>query len=147
AQDRIGTVHLQVSVDRANWLYKPGEPVRFHIAAIQDGHPLEGATVTYKIGPEMRPPRIDPTVPLTPKGLSIDGGTMSQPGFLRCIATLEHNGKTYRGLATAAFSPEAIQPTQKDPSDFDAFWNAGKAELAKLPMDAKRTLLPEYGNS
>ena len=45
-------------------------------------------------------------------------------------------------LATAAFEPEQIKPTQVEPKDFDAYWDAGKAELAAVPMDARRTLLP-----
>ena len=97
-----------------------------------DGHALSGIKVTYRIGPEMVAPQIDQTATLTGEGVTVDGGTMNQPGFLRCIATVEQNGKTYRGLATAAFNPEAIQPTQEDPKDFDEFWAAGKAALAKL---------------
>ncbi len=61
------------------------------------------------------PPKIDQTATLTTDGLTVDGGTMNEPGFLRCIATIEQNGKTYRGLATAAFQPETIKPTQQDP--------------------------------
>ena len=147
AQDRIGTVQLRVSTDHADWRYQPGQPVRFHITAIQDGHPLTGVKVTYKIGPEMMPPKIDQTVALPAEGITVDGGTLNDPGFLRCIATVEYNGKTYRGLSTAAFRPEALQPTQQDPADFDQFWAAGKTALAKIPLDAKRTLLPEYGNA
>lgn len=152
AQDhRIGTVQLRVSTDRADWRYEPGQPVRFRITATQDGHPLTGIKVSYRIGPEMMtPPKIDQsaTLPATADGaLTVDAGTMNEPGFLRCIATLEHNGRTYRGLATAAFRPEAIQPTQQDPADFDQFWSAGKAALARLPIDAKISPLPEYGNS
>jgi cephalosporin-C deacetylase-like acetyl esterase len=147
AQERIGTVQVRVSTDHSDWRYDPGQPVRFRIVAVQDGHPLTGAKVTYRIGPEMMPPAIDKTVELTGDGVTVDGGTMNEPGFLRCIATIEHRGKTYRGLATAAFRPEAIQPTQQDPPDFDQFWAAGKAELAKLPIDAKVTALPEYGNA
>ncbi|MEZ5354167.1 MAG: acetylxylan esterase [Bryobacteraceae bacterium] len=147
AQDRTGTIHIRVSTDRADWLYEPGQPVRFHITAIQDGHPVTGAKVSYRIGPEMMAPRIERTATLTGDGVTVDGGTMNQPGFLRCIATMEQNGKTYRGLATAGFRPEAIRPTQKDPADFDRFWDEGKAALAKLPIDAKLTPLPEYGNS
>lgn len=147
AQDRIGTIQVRVSTDRPDWRYEPGQPVRFRIVAVQDGHPLEGVKVTYRIGPEMMPPKIDQTVALTADGITVDGGTMNDPGFLRCIATVERNGKTYRGLATAAFQPEAIKPTQQDPPDFDQFWAAGKADLAKLPIDAKVTLLPEYGNA
>ena len=114
---------------------------------VQDGQPLTGAQVTYRIGPEMMPPKIEKTETLPADGLTVDAGTMNEPGFLRCIATIEHNGRTYRGLATAAFRPEAIEPTQQDAADFDQFWAAGKAALAKLPMDARITPLPEYGNA
>jgi cephalosporin-C deacetylase-like acetyl esterase len=147
AQDYIGTVQVRVSTDRPDWRYQPGQPVRFHITAIQDGHPLIGVKITYKIGSEMMPPKIDASATLTAEGLAVEGGTLTEPGFLRCIATVEKNGKTYRSLATAAFQPEAIKPTQQDPADFDQFWAAGKAALAKIPVDAKRTLLPDYGNA
>jgi cephalosporin-C deacetylase len=147
SQDRIGTVQVRVSTDHADWRYQPGQPVRFRITAVQDGQPVSGLTVNYRIGPEMMPPTLDQSVPLPAEGLTIDAGSMTQPGFLRCIATVELNGKTYRGLATAAFQPEAIQPTQQDPQDFDQFWDAGKAALAKLPIDAKLSPLPDYGNA
>jgi cephalosporin-C deacetylase len=147
AQDRIGTVQVRVSTDRADWRYEPGQPVRFRIVATQDGHPLTGAKVNYRIGPEMMPPRIEQSATLTPDGLTVEGGTMTEAGFLRCIATVEQNGRTYRGLATAAFRPETIKPTQKEPADFDDFWAAGKAALARLPIDARITPLPDYGNA
>jgi cephalosporin-C deacetylase len=147
AQNRTGTVQVRVSTDRADWRYQPGQPVRFRIVAIQDGHPLSGAKVSYRIGPEMVTPRMEQSATIPAEGLTVDGGTMKEPGFLRCIATVEHNGRTYRGLATAAFQPESIQPTQKDPADFDQFWEAGKAALAKIPLDARLTPLPEYGNA
>jgi len=147
AQDRIGTVQVRVSTDHSDWRYEPGQPVRFRIVAVQDGQPLRGIKVSYRIGPEMLPPRTDQTGTLGADGLTVDGGTLNEPGFVRCIATVEQNGRTYRGLATAAFRPESIQPTQRDPADFDQFWAVGKAALAKLPIDAKITPLPEYGNS
>lgn len=147
AQDHIGAVQVRVSTDRADWLYRPGQPVRFRIVAIQDGHPLTGVRVAYRVGPEMMPPRVEKTVELPAEGLLVDGGTMNEAGFLRCIATVEKNGKTYRGLATAGFQPQSIQPTQVDPGDFDAFWAAGKAALAELPIDARIIPLPEYGNA
>jgi len=145
--DRIGTIQVRVSTDRADWRYDPGQPVRFRILAVQDGQPLSGVQVSYRIGPEMLAPRIERTAALPAEGLVVDGGTMNEPGFLRCIATIERNGRTYRGLATAAFRPDSIKPTQQDPPDFDQFWAAGKAALAKLPVDAKVTPLPEYGNA
>jgi len=147
AQERTGTVQVRVTTDRSDWRYSPGQPVRFHIAAIQDGHPLTGVPVTVRVGPEMLAPTLTRTATLTAEGLTVEGGTMKEPGFLRAIATVEHSGRTYRGLATAAFHPEAIKPTQQEPAGFDAFWAEGKAALAKLPIDAKVTPLPEYGNA
>src|ERR1700682_5882811 len=83
AQERIGTVQVRVSTDRSDWRYEPGQPVRFHIVAIQDGHSLSGINVTYRIGPEMMPPKVDQTATTTADGLTVDGGTMNEPGFLR----------------------------------------------------------------
>lgn len=144
AQERTGQVRVLVSPDRADWTYSPGQPVRFRISAVLDGHPLQGAQVQYRIGPEMMPPTLDKTAKLPPEGLTVEAWAMKRPGFLRCVATVEVNGKPYRGLATAGFQPEAILPTTEEPADFDAFWAAGKEALAKLPVDARLTPLPDY---
>ena len=143
AQARIGTVTVRVSLDRADWTYKPGDPVKVKINVVQDGQPVPNAKVTYSFGPEMMPPTVEKTVAVPAEGLMVEAGTMKEPGFLRCIVTTEMNGRRYRGLATAGFAPEQIKPTTTDPNDFDAFWNAGKEALAKLPLDARLTLLPE----
>jgi len=77
----------------------------------------------------------------------IDAGTMQAPGFLRCRVFVRYDGKEYEGMATAAFSPEAIQPTTTPPADFVQFWNDAKSELAKTPLDARVTLLPDRSTS
>lgn len=142
AQLRIAAVQVRVAPDRADWTYQVGEPVKFAVNVTADGHPLTGATIVYKVGPEMLPAdEVSATLPAN--GLVVDGGTLKEPGFIRCSATVNVAGKTYRGLATAGLSPEKIQPTQTDPADFDAFWQAGKDELAKVPLEARRTLIPE----
>ncbi|MEP7269933.1 MAG: acetylxylan esterase [Acidobacteriota bacterium] len=144
AQDRTGVVIVRVTPDKSDWTYEPGQAASFQIAVIRDGHPIPGARVTYQVGPEMMPPSITKTEALSGTGLTVNAGTMKEPGFLRCIVTVEVDGKVYRGLATAGFKPNAIQPTTDDPPDFDAFWTAGKEDLAKLPVDAQVTLLPDY---
>ena len=48
AQDRIGSVQVRVSTDRPDWRYTPGQPVRFKITAIRDGHVLSGV---YSVDP------------------------------------------------------------------------------------------------
>jgi len=139
---RAATVRIIVAPDHRDWTYKVGEPVHFAVSATADNEPIDNVTVTYSIGPDMFP-RAKKTVPMPITGLDIDAGTMTEPGFLRCIVTAEVAGRMYRGLGTAALSPEAIKPTQVEPADFDAYWNAGKAELQKVPIDARMTLLPD----
>ena len=147
AQERIGTVSVRVTLDHSNWLYNLGENVKAKITVIQDGQPVPNAKVSYSFGSEMMPPTTEKSVAIPAEGLMIEAGTMKEAGFLRIIATTEMYGRKYRGLATAGFAPETIKPTQTDPADFDAFWNSGKAALAKIPMDARMTLLPDYCTS
>lgn len=144
AESRVAAVQVRVAPDRAGWTYAVGEPAKFAVSVTADNQPLAGATVRYKVGPEMLPADEKTAVlPAETGTLVIDGGTLKAPGFIRCSVTVEVAGKTYRGLATAGFSPEKIQPTQTNPDDFDAFWDAGKAELAKIPLEARQTLLPD----
>ena len=108
---------------------------------------MTGATIKYSIGPEMLPPLIESTAVAGAAPLIVDGGTMKEPGFLRLIATAEVDGRTYRGLGTAGFTPDRIQPTHVNPPDFDAFWDGERKRLAALPIDAKWTPLPDYGTA
>ena len=139
---RIATVQVRVAPDHRDWTYQPGEPVRFKVSVTADNEPIDNMTVNYTVAPDLMPgPEKKADVPLD--GLVIEGGTMTQPGFLRCIVTTEVAGRKYRGLATAAFAPEKIAAMQIEPADFDAFWQKQKAELAKVPLEPVLTLLPD----
>ncbi len=142
ADARILAPQIVVAPDRADWTYAPGERVTFNISVRSDGHPIDGATIKYRVGPEkFEVPQAPVAVPAT--GLRIDGGTLNQPGFIRCIVEFETPGKTYRAVATAGFAPEKIQPTQTNPADFDAFWAKHLEALAAIPLRATKTLVPE----
>ncbi len=39
--------------------------------------------------------------------------------------------------------PQGLMPTVENPADFVQFWDQAKAEAAKIPVDAKVTLLPD----
>ncbi|SOD82182.1 acetylxylan esterase [Spirosoma fluviale] len=136
-------VKVIVTPDHADWLYKTGEPVKFNITVYRSNVLLRGAKLRYEIGPEKMEPTKKETVTLKEGTLALDGGTMKTAGFLRCIATVELDGKEYRGLNTAGFEPLTIKPTVANPADFKDFWDKAKADLAKVPMDARMTLLPE----
>ena len=140
-------VLVTVTPDRPDWTYQPGEPVTFRIDVVRDGHQVRGATVKYGVGPEMLPPVTEATAVVATAPLTVAGGTMKEPGFLRLVATTEVDGRTYRGVGTAGFAPDRIQPTQTNPADFDAFWDAERKRLAALPLDAEWTPLPDYGSA
>jgi cephalosporin-C deacetylase len=141
-----GTVVVKVTADHPDWLYKINEKVSFIISVTMDGKPMKGAKVYYEIGLEKMPATIKKEVEFNGGELVIEGGTMQTGGFLRCSATVEYEGKKYRGLATAAFSPETIQPTTVMPNDFMEFWTKAIAENATVPMDVRMELMPNLGN-
>jgi cephalosporin-C deacetylase len=141
-----GTVVVKVTADHPDWLYKINEKVIFNISVTLDGKPFTAAKLSYEIGPEKMPPTQKGDVQLKGTDVVLEGGTMQAGGFLRCIATVEYEGKKYRGLATAAFSPETIQPTTVMPNNFLDFWTKAIAENAKVPMDVRIELMPNLGN-
>jgi cephalosporin-C deacetylase-like acetyl esterase len=140
-------VAVTVTPDHQDWTYQPGESVAFRIDVVRDGHQVTGAMVKYAVGPEMMPPLTEATAAVSSTPLTVAGGTLQAPGFLRLVATAVIDGRTYRGVGTAGFAPEQIKPTQVNPTDFDAFWEAERTRLAALPLDSKWTPLPDYGTA
>jgi cephalosporin-C deacetylase len=136
-------IKVVVAADRPDWTYKIGDKVTFTIAVSKNGNLLNNVRVRYEIGLEKQEPTLKQTITLPTGEQKIDGGTLTTAGFLRCTAVAEIDGKEYRNLGTAAFDPLSISPTVEQPTDFDAFWQEAKTDLAKIPMDAKMTLLPE----
>ena len=136
-------VKVIVAADHPDWTYKKGENVKFTISIFKNGNLLKDAKVRYEIGPEKQAPIKKELITLATGTQTIDAGTMKVPGFLRCVAIVEVDNKEYRNISTAGFDPLQIVPTIENPKDFDDFWNNALAELAKVPMDAKMTLLPE----
>jgi cephalosporin-C deacetylase len=136
-------LEVQVQPDRADWLYATGQPVVFTVRVTDNGHELPNASVRYTVGEEQKPaPELTAEVPAG--GLAITGGTLDRPGFLRCTVTCSHEGRSARGMATVGFDPERLEATQVNPPDFDAFWSAGKAELADIPLDPQLTPQPDW---
>lgn len=136
-------IKIIVTPDHEDWQYTTGEKAGFTIQVFYHQNPLKGVKAFYEIGPEKMDPVKRDSVMLNGKPFEVNGGTMSSPGFLRCVVTVDFEGRRYRGLATAGFSPLTIKPTVKYPDDFRAFWDAAKAELEKVPLNPRMTLMPE----
>jgi len=143
AQPVEQNVKVIIGPDHPNWVYKVGEPVKFNVSVLQYGNPLKNVKVVYELGPEKMSPEKRDSMQLSNGLTTIEAGTMKTPGFYRCVVTAEVNGKKYSSLATVGFDPGQIKPAAVNPDDFVQFWNNAKADLAKIPMDARMTLLPE----
>ena len=147
AQESVGNYQVRVAPDRDDWTYELNQTAKFNVSVTLNNRQAAGLPINYSCGPEMMPPVITKKVTTTSQSLIIDAGTLKEPGFLRCVVTVEKDGLTYRGVGTAGFRPEQIKPTTTDPADFDKFWDEGKAQLAKYPLDAKMEPLPAYSTA
>ena len=143
AQPRRELVKVIVTPNHANWTYETGEQAEFSITVLQNNVPLEGIEIKYVIQPELVEAWDTGTLILKKGSISIKADKFKEPGFLRCTATVEVDGKEYSSYATAGYSPEEIEPTTTLPSDFEVFWDKGKEDLSKVPVNPVLTLMPE----
>ena len=143
AQPAKELVQVIVTPNEDDWTYKKGDRAEFRIMVLRNNVPLDGVEVKYSINPEKMAPWDEGTVRLKKGSASVKARKFSDAGFLRCHASVNIDGKTYSSYATAGFSPEDIEPSTKLPDDFREFWEAGKRELDKVPVNALMTLIPE----
>jgi cephalosporin-C deacetylase len=142
SQPPTSLVKVIVSPDHKDWTYKLNEEARFSVQILKYGNLVENLTIDYETGPETFPDVKKEGV-LLKNGKIEFAGTMKVPGFYRVRVWANLDGKRYEGLATAGFAPDKIQPTVKDPADFDEFWTKAISEARKINLDPKLTLMPE----
>ena len=141
AQIKGNNIVVTITPDHKDWNYKAGETANFVVNVLKSGTLLDNAKVDIEAGPVMYP---DAKKSVTLKEGSIKwSGKMTTPGFYRITATAHVGGKDYRGLCTAAFSPEKLWPYCKEPKDFDEFWSKALSEARKNDLNPTRRLLPE----
>jgi len=143
AQRPDTTIELAVTLDRPDWRYNAGDTARFSVALTRAGRPISNATVIVDIGAErMRPARSDTLRRVT--GGQVVKATLPRPGFLRASATAVLDSVTYRGMATAAFSPESIKATTTMPGDFERFWEQTLESARRVPLAPVMTRLTRW---
>lgn len=143
AQPAQTQVSVMVSPDHTDWKYQTGEQVIFQVEVFEFGNPLEKIAVRYRYGLEMLDPMKEGTLVVKDGEATLKVPGLKEPGFLRFYAEVDKDGKTYTGYATAGFAVDQIQPTTTLPDDFQEFWENGKKELAKVPVQPVLTLMPE----
>jgi cephalosporin-C deacetylase len=136
-------VNIVISPDKKEWVYQTGEEVQYSVSATKFGMPLEEVTISYTVGPELQVPWKQGELTLKNGHTVIAGGTMNEPGFLKCEVQLTYNGRIYNDFTSVAFEPGMIQPTTSLPDDFKSFWDQEKVRLSQVPVDSRINLLPE----
>lgn len=142
AQIRGNEIRVLVSPDRADWTYGLNEKCTFTVRVLKAQNLLPDVTIDYELGPEMYPVETKKSVLLKSGELKLKG-TMKTPGFFRCKVTAHVDGRTYEGLATAAYAPEQLQPVTELPADFADYWANTLTYARKTPLNPVMTLLPE----
>ena len=147
AQPRQELVEVIVTPNHADWTYDIGDQAEFSISVYKNNVPLEGIEVNYSVQPDPGYRSIaiweEGTRKLKNNSIKVKAKKFNEAGFLRCTASVEVDGKEYSSYTTVGFEPDKIKPTTTLPNDFEAFWNQGKEDLAKVPMNAVLTLMPE----
>ena len=127
---------IKVTTDRPDAIYKVGEKVVFRVT-IATNAPAASGELAWKLTLDGAKLLNEETVSLQSGTVTVQG-SLDQPGVLQLKVTPTANVETLgTGMAGAAFEPYKIAPTARLPADFEEFWNAQKAELAKSPLDAK----------
>lgn len=135
---------INITSDHNKWDVKAGEMTAFIISVSDSNNlPVKDAMVVYEIGPEMIKPYIKDSTKNFGEKYVTRPYTLYNPGFLRCMVSVTFKDITYKKIHTVGYDVQKISPTVSEPSDFDSFWENAKKELAKIPIDAQVTLLPQ----
>ncbi len=143
AQPAQQYIRVLVAPQHEGWRYQCGEKAVFDVRVEKNNIPVKGADVTWELTRDMMPAFKTGSATLKDGKLTIDAGTLKEPGFIRCFVRTTGEGRTYEGVATAAYEPDRIEPTTTMPDDFDEFWEKAKSQNASVPMDPVMTLMPE----
>ncbi len=147
AQPREELVKVLVTPNHTDWTYQVGEQPEFSIMVLRNNVSLEGIEIKYSLqidqGYQFVKMLDEGTLKLKKGTAKVNAKKFDTPGFLRCTATVKVDDKEYSSYATVGFAPEKIKPTTTLPADFQEFWNKGKEELSKVPVNPVLTLMPE----
>ncbi len=97
SQPRQELVKVIVAPDQSDWTYEMGEQAEFSFTVLRNNIPLENIELKYTIQPDpgYRSTEIwdQGTLVMEDKATRVKAKAFDQPGFLRCTATVEVDGK------------------------------------------------------
>ena len=143
-QTLVGATY-KVDIDRPEGIYRCGETATFTVRLLS----TNGLTAV-----KMPYARLDNFGTSVQTNLPFDvtstdvvftvSGTLREPGFLRLSLPPTKNGGADPSVFSVGFEPERIRKGSPSPADFDSFWAAARARLAReVPLDAQMVRVPE----
>ena len=138
---------VEVKADRDSYVYACGEPATFSIHVLdKDKQPVKHGQLRVVLTNFGTQQLSNVTFDLATANPVTSSGTLHEPGFLKCTATLQLD-KGYRGLSGAAYEPEKITAGSARPADFDVFWDTAVRKLeAEVPLDPRVECLDRFCN-
>ena len=138
---------VEIVTDRTNAVYACGDPAAFSIRVLgADKLPVKSGQLRVTLTNFGTQQVASATFDLAKGNPAVCSGTLREPGFLKCTASLKLD-KEVRGICGAAYDPEKIRAGSERPADFDAFWDAAVKKLdAEVPADARAERLDTFCN-
>lgn len=127
-------------------IYELGEVAALKVVAQAGGKGLDNVKIEFSAGNDRMPADTSGTAVFCNGEALLSFGSMQQPGYRWCTLKFLVEGQSFKEDVKVAFSPEQIQPTIANPSDFDAFWAKTLKQASKVPMEVEIIPLPEKSN-
>ena len=138
-----GPVRLSVVNDHTNLLYRVGEEVSFTVTAKSGDALATNGFVDVTLDNCGPATQLSNRVDLAKGNPFVVKGRLDEPGFLR-LTVRQKPGEPWPFVWSVGVEPTRIAKGSPSPDDFDAFWAAARAKLAKeVPLDAQVTRVAE----
>ena len=129
---------VQVSVEKKDAMYRIGQTANFQIRS------NSGGSLTYEISYDNRTEAIESgSINVSANQTYTLPYRQSEPGVVFCKVS----GAAGADVAAVSFAPLDIAPLEAEPSDFDQYWNAQKAQVRNLSTNPQIAVFRNNANS
>jgi cephalosporin-C deacetylase len=129
-------ISVTLTPENGNYLYRTGETAILVVKVNAPAVIASTARIRYRLSRNGIRTPIEGMLDLE-EGKGSIKATLEEPGFLRCDVSCIAGNDTLYAACGCGFSVEEIRPGGKSPENFDRFWREAKAELIRIPVDAK----------
>ena len=127
---------VEIVPENGNYLYLTGETAILEVKIHAPAAIASTAKINYRLSRNGVRTLIGGMLDLQ-EGKGSIKATLEDPGFLRCDISCTAGEDTLYAACGCGFSVEEIRPGGQLPENFDRFWREAKAELIRIPVDAK----------